>query len=130
MPSLRVAKNADHLCTVGSAGLFMISASMWGDVWSTDASHLNVTGGTEREDGKAGLLLWEFDHGLKSGDLLQVSFQDGDSSSREPEIFDGEKQPAELSPGPASPPSDLGDTKVGRTTSPQLVSCLALFNEW
>ena len=107
MPSLRVAKNEDHLCTVGSAGLLMISASVSGDIWSMDASHLNVTGGTERDDGKTDFLIWEFDHGLKDGDLLHFSFQEGDSSSREPEMFDHGKQLADVNPSPAWPPSEL-----------------------
>ncbi len=82
MPALQVTKNAVHLCTVGSAGLFMFSAGVWGDIWSKEVSHLDVTGGTEEEDGTTKFLMWEFLHELKTGDRLRFDFVDADSSSR------------------------------------------------
>jgi hypothetical protein len=91
MPALRVMKNEEHLCTVGSQGLFMISAGVWGDLWSEEAAHLNVTGGTEEIGGKTGFLMWEFDHKLQKGDRLSFSFEEGDTSSRPPETI-GDKE--------------------------------------
>ncbi len=86
MPTLRVTKNDEHLCTVGSSGLFMISAGIWGDLWSKEAAHLDVTGGTEEPDGKSDFLMWEFLHELQMGDHLRFDFADGDKSSRSPEV--------------------------------------------
>jgi hypothetical protein len=92
MPALRVTKNNAHLCTVGSSGLFMISAGVWGDVWSPEVSHLDVTGGTEEGDGPPEFLIWELLHELKIGDRLRFDFRDGTESSRPPEISRDEPQ--------------------------------------
>jgi len=52
MPSLLIEKNGKHLCTAGSNGLFMISVGVWGDLWSKEASNLDITGGTEEQTDK------------------------------------------------------------------------------
>jgi hypothetical protein len=109
MPALQITKNEEHLCTVGSRGLFMFSAGVWGDLWSEEAAHLNVTGGTEEIEGKTEFLMWEFDHKLRNGDRVRFSFREGDTSSRPPEtIRDKEKAwkdlPATDQPWP--PPDD------------------------
>ena len=106
MPMVRIVKNDDHLCTVGSNGLFMISVGVSGDLWSEEASHLNVTGGTEHEGGKTDFLIWEFDHRLHRGDDLHFSFQEGDVSSREPELFQAAtEREGSHEPTPIWPPS-------------------------
>jgi hypothetical protein len=87
----------------------MFSADVWGDLWSEEAAHLTVTGGTEEVDGKSDFLMWEFDHKLRKGDRLRFSFQEGDTSSRAPETMrDKETEwkdfPATDQPWP--PPND------------------------
>jgi hypothetical protein len=60
-------KNDRHRCTAGSNGLFMISVGLWGDLWSKEASNLDITGGTEEQDGMTEFLIWEFRHELEKG---------------------------------------------------------------
>jgi hypothetical protein len=93
MPTLRVTKNEEHLCTVGSGGLFMISAGVWGDIWSAEPSHLDVTGGTDENDSPPEFLVWEMLHELRAGDRIRFDFEDGDKSSRPPEVSRDEPQP-------------------------------------
>jgi hypothetical protein len=64
----------------------MFSAGVWGDIWSKEISHLDVTGGTEEEDGTTQFLMWEFLHELKLGDRLRFDFERGEDSSRRPEV--------------------------------------------
>jgi hypothetical protein len=95
MPVLQITKNEEHLCTVGSQGLFMFSADVWGDLWTEEAARLNVTGATEDVDGKSEFLIWEFDHKLHKGDRVRFSFQDGATSSRAPDTmrdYDAERK--------------------------------------
>jgi hypothetical protein len=106
MPTLRVTKNDQHLCTVGSKGLFMISAGVWGDLWSKEAAHLDVTGGTEEKEGKTDFLMWEFLHELKRGDRLRFDFGGGDESSRPPETSPPDERPRSPIPSGTWPPSD------------------------
>jgi hypothetical protein len=80
-------KNDRHRCTAGSNGLFMISVGVWGDLWSKEASNLDITGGTEEQDGKTEFLIWESRHELEKGDRLRFSFQAGDTSSGPPVVF-------------------------------------------
>jgi len=106
MATLRVAKNDQHLCTVGSRGLFMISAGVWGDLWSKEAAHLDVTGGTEETDGKSEFLMWEFLHELRQGDRLRFDFGAGDESSRAPEVSPQDERPVTPMPNSTWPPSE------------------------
>jgi len=71
----------------------MISAGLWGDIWSPEPSHLDVTGGTEEIDRPPEFLVWEMLHQLQAGDRLRFDFEDGDKSSRPPEISPDEPQP-------------------------------------
>lgn len=87
MPSLLIEKNDKHFCTAGSNGLLMISVRVWGDLWSKEASNFDITGGAEEQDGKTEFLIWDLQHELKNGDRLRFSFQEGDASSRPPEVF-------------------------------------------
>jgi hypothetical protein len=91
VPTLRIAKNGRHICTIGSAGIWMFSIHAWADVWSEPATHLDITGGRLQPDGKDDFLIWEMDHKLVKGDQLVFEFLDGERSSREPELFDDEK---------------------------------------
>lgn len=106
MATLRVTKNDQHLCTVGSRGLFMISAGVWGDLWSTEAAHFDLTGGTEEADGKTEFLMWEFLHELQKGDRLRFDFGNGDESSRAPEVSAKDEKPVTPIPSSTWPPSD------------------------
>ena len=106
MPALRVTKNDKHLCTVGSHGLFMMSVGVWGDLWSHEAAHLDVTGGTEEPDGKSEFLIWEMLHRLQIGDRLRFDFEPGDESSRAPETSPSQPKPSSPIPDGTWPPSD------------------------
>jgi hypothetical protein len=106
MATLRVTKNDQHLCTVGSRGLFMIAAGVWGDLWSKEAAHLDVTGGTEEVDGKTEFLMWEFLHELQRGDRLRFDFGTGDESSRAPEVSPPDEKPPTPIPNSTWPPSE------------------------
>jgi hypothetical protein len=99
-------KNDEHLSTVGSSGLFMISAGVWGDVWSKEAAHLDVTGGTEEPDGKSEFLMWEFLHELQMGDRLRFDFAGGDESSRPPEVSREKPDSSTPIPNHTWPPSE------------------------
>lgn len=107
MATLRVTKNDEHLCTVGSRGLFMISAGVWGDLWSSEAALLDVTGGTEEQGGKSDFLMWEFLHELKKGDRLRFDFGGGDESSRPPEVAPADEQPRSPTSDQTWPPSNV-----------------------
>lgn len=82
MPILRVSKNGNHLCTVGSDDVWMFSADVHGNIWGPELSELSVTGGSKRRDGgQADLLVWEFSHELIADDRVAFSFEDGSLSS-------------------------------------------------
>jgi hypothetical protein len=106
MATLSVAKNDQHLCTVGSTGLFMMSAGVWGDLWSKEAAHLDLTGGTEEENGKTEFLVWELLHELQKGDRLRFDFGPGDQSSRAPEVSPPDDTPITPFPNTNWPPSE------------------------
>lgn len=96
MPTLRIVKNGQHLCTVGSAGIWMFTVQAWADIWSEPATHLDITGGTLHDDGKNDFLIWEMDHKLVKGDHLVFEFGEGEEASRQPEVFDNEKAKEEV----------------------------------
>lgn len=96
MPTLRIAKNGQHLCTVGSAGIWMFSVHAWADIWSEPATHLGITGGALHPDGKNDFLIWEMDHKLVKGDHVVFEFGEGEEASRKPEVFDDEKAREEV----------------------------------
>ena len=83
----------------------MISAGVWGDLWSKEAAHLDVTGGTEETDGKTEFLMWEFLHELQIGDRLRFDFENGDESSRAPEVSPKDEKPVTPIPKSTWPPS-------------------------
>jgi len=88
MPVLRISKNGHPLCTVGSDDVWMISASIGGDIWGSELSELTVTGGRRSHDGEQSkLLIWQFGHELVSGDRVAFSFEEGSVSSPEGEEF-------------------------------------------
>jgi hypothetical protein len=88
MPSLRVFKNGEHLCTVGSADAWMFSASVWADAFAPEASSLDVTGSTLAADGGHGeFLIWECPHQLAFGDAIDLSFDADDKSNPLGKVF-------------------------------------------
>jgi hypothetical protein len=85
----------------------MFSIGVWGDIWSKEVSHLDVTGGTEEEDGTTEFLMWEFLHELKLKDRLRFDFEPGETSSRLPEIsHEGTKENRTSDTASTWPPSD------------------------
>ena len=94
MPILRVTKNGAPLCTVGSADVWMFSASVNADIWGPERSALTVTGGGKRQsDGSSEFLIWEMSHELLGGDHLAFSFEDGATSSPKGAIMECEPTP-------------------------------------
>ena len=114
MPVLRVMKNGEHLCTVGSDEVWMFSASVWGDVWGPEVSHLDVSGGSKRNpSGESDFLIWEMPHDLTKLDRLTFFFEEGSASSPmgskfDPEAYPPEEQKIEIS----FPPTDDDLTKL------------------
>ena len=82
MPTLRVTKNDEHLCTVGSDDVWMFSASVWADIWGPEVSSLTVTGSSKDRDGSAGeFMIWQLGHELKPNDRVAFLFTSGSTSS-------------------------------------------------
>lgn len=89
MPALRVTKNANHVCTVGSDDVWMLSADIWGDIWGPEASLLDVHGGGKlRADGSSDFLVWGLPHELALGDRIGLSFEEGSTSSPKGHLFE------------------------------------------
>ncbi len=81
MPRLRVTKNGERLCTVGSDDVWMFSAGVSVELWGPDASALNVSGGSKRRsDGTHDFLIWALPHDLVRGDVIDIYFEDGAES--------------------------------------------------
>jgi hypothetical protein len=82
MPALRITKNGEPLCTVGSDDVWMFSASLWSDIWGPEVSTLTVTGSGKPDARDAReFLVWELSHELKASDRLTFSFEAGSNSS-------------------------------------------------
>lgn len=108
MPSLRVMKNGTHLCTVGSADVWMFSAGVWSDIWGPEASHLDVHGGGKHREGEESeFLVWETLEELNRTDRVEFFF-DEDSASLPPgRVFDpADDPPEEPKVEISSPPTD------------------------
>ncbi len=84
----------------------MIAAGIWGDLWSKEAAHLDVTGGTEEVDGKTEFLMWEFLHELQRGDRVRFDLGTGDESSRAPQLSPRDEEPSKPIPNDTWPPSE------------------------
>jgi hypothetical protein len=84
MPSLRVTKNGKVLCVAGSDDAWTFTAAVYADIWGPERSTLTVTGSARSEAVASEFLVWELDHQLKTGDMLEFSFLvDAASSPRE-----------------------------------------------
>lgn len=82
MPALRVTKNDEHLCTVGSDDVWTFSACVWADIWGPELSSLTVTGSSKPEEGGAcDFLVWHLGHELKPNDRIAFFFTSGSTSS-------------------------------------------------
>jgi len=82
MPALRITKNGEPLCTVGSDDVWTFSASVWADIWGPEASTLTVTGSGKPDAGDAReFLVWELSLELKASDRVTFSFEAGSRSS-------------------------------------------------
>jgi hypothetical protein len=96
MPILRVTKNGQPLCTVGSNDVWMFSASVWADIWGPEISTLDVSGGGKRRpDGESDFLIWEMPHELKKSDRVAFFFEEGEESSPQGSVFDPTDFPPE-----------------------------------
>jgi hypothetical protein len=81
MPRLRVHKNGEHLCSVGSDDVWMFSASVWAEIFGPEASTLDVTGGAKpTNDGNSEFLIWECPHELSVGDTVELFFEEANDS--------------------------------------------------
>jgi hypothetical protein len=105
MPILRVTKNGAHICTVGSNDVWMFSASVWAELWGPEASTLDVSGGGKRRpDGSSDFLIWEMPHTLAAGDRVCLSFEEGEISRPDGELFDPPAETLEQTEGEISFP--------------------------
>lgn len=99
MPLLRITKNGTPLCTVGSADVWMFSATVSADIWGPARSELTVTGsGKRRPDGSSDFLIWEMAHELHKGDHVVFSFEEGSESSPEGSLLDDDDDDDDDSP--------------------------------
>lgn len=92
----------------------MFSASVWGEIWGPEVSHLDVSGGGKRHpDGESDFLIWEMPHELTKLDRLTFFFEEGEESSPKGKIFDPEAFPPEEPKIKMSfPPTDEDITKL------------------
>ena len=75
MPSLRVHRNSEHLCTAGSDDVWTFSASVWGDVFGPEAAMVAVTGNAlPSADTPGKFLIWECPVALARGDVIEMFF--------------------------------------------------------
>jgi hypothetical protein len=95
MPRLRVHKNGEHLCSVGSDDVWMFSASIWAAIFGPEASMLDVTGSAKpTNDGTSEFLIWECPHELAVGDSIALFFEKANTSSpRKVTSNDGDDSP-------------------------------------
>ena len=105
MPSLRIQRNGEHLCTAGSDDVRAFSANVWGDVFGPEAAVLDVTGGTRAvADTPGDFLVWECPVALARGDLLEMFFEAASESRPLPLVFcdnaANSGEPKSLRPGP------------------------------
>lgn len=75
MPSLRIHRNGEHLCTAGSDDASTFSATVWGDVFGPEAAVLDISGSAQPPGAPGRLLVWECPAALARGDLLEMSFE-------------------------------------------------------
>ena len=109
MPVLKVIKNGNHLCTIGSDDVWAFSANMSMDIWGPEVSSLDVSGGSKRnEKGESTFLIWELSHELALEDQLVFSFEDGSRSAPSGRLFAPEDSaPAKADSEAASEEPDL-----------------------
>jgi hypothetical protein len=81
MSRLRVHKNGEHLCSVGSDDVWMFCASVWADVYGPEASFLEVSGSAKpTADGRREFLIWQLPYQLYVGDSIEFFFEIDSSS--------------------------------------------------
>jgi len=91
-------KNEKHLCTVGSDDVWMFSAGVSGDIWGSEASELDINGGSKRrQGGESDFLIWQMPNDLVKGDRVAFFFEEGSASNPMGTIFD------ETAPAPVEP---------------------------
>lgn len=106
MPSLRVMRNGEHLCTIGSYDVWMVSAALWSELWGPELATLDVSGGgTPKADGDSDLLIWEAQREIQAGDRLGFGFNEGDVSAPPGRVFDPAAAP-EMQAEPALTPAN------------------------
>jgi hypothetical protein len=89
-------KNGEHHCTVGSADVWMFTASVWGEIWGPEVSNLDVSGGGKRRpDGQSDFLIWEIGHELTKLDHIAIYFEEGSDSVPMGTKFDPDAYPPE-----------------------------------
>lgn len=107
MPILRITKNGEHLCSVGSGDVWMFSANVWGDIWGPEVSSLDVTGGGKRlADGYSDFLMWQMQHPLATSDRIVFHFEEGDASNPAGALFDPDSDDDDADSEMSFPPTD------------------------
>jgi hypothetical protein len=97
MPSLKIIRNAKHLCTVGSDDVWMFSARIWIDIWGPEISTFDVSGGSMRgPNGESELLTWGLPDQLMRSDALSLFFEEQTKSLPNGKVFDPSDLPNEI----------------------------------
>lgn len=131
MPQLRVLRNGQSFCVVGSRDVWMFSASVWADVWGPEASTLDVSGGSKRRaDETSDFLTWAMPHELSRGDAIDILFEPGVESNPKGTPFKPEPKStpdagAQFSPWPPSD-AELSEWEARPTINSSLSWSLVL----
>lgn len=96
-PGLIVRVNKEIVASVSSEHLNIISVRLHGDVLSSEAATLDVSGGYYGEPEATRHLLWVFDHEISEQDEIEIQFQEIATNSHDGKTID------EIHPEPSVP---------------------------
>ena len=126
MPSLRIHRNGEHLCTAGSDDVWTFTASLWGDVFGPEAAVLDVTGrSAPGSDTSSSLLVWECPVALARGDVLEMFFETADESLPAPVVIRRNSIDAGERKLPANRPTDA---EIAALASREMLNAGIMFN--
>lgn len=95
MPSLRISKNAEYLCSVGSDELWLFTASIRATLWGPERASMDVHGSSRpKDDGSREFRTWHMPLHLQAGDAVTFSFVDDGNSWPAGEVFVAEPDEA------------------------------------
>lgn len=95
MPSLRINRNTEYLCSIGSDELWVFTASIRATLWGPERASMDVHGSSRpKEDGRSEFRIWHMPLDLQAGDTVTFNFVDDGSSWPAGEVFVAEPDEA------------------------------------